>query len=99
MKQVAVLTEAAADIEAGWSFYERQESGLGSYFARSILQDLHRLESLYGAHPMHHGLMRMLSERFPFGIYYREADDAIEVLAILDLRRDPDRIRRDVNER
>jgi plasmid stabilization system protein ParE len=99
VKQVAVLTEAAADIEAGWSFYERQESGLGSYFVRSILQDLHRLESLYGAHPMHYGLMRMLSERFPFGIYYREADDAIEVLAILDLRRDPDRIRRDVNER
>jgi hypothetical protein len=43
--------------------------------------------------------MRMLSERFPFGIYYREVDDAIEVLAILDLRRDPDRIRREVTER
>ncbi len=99
MKRVAVLTEAAADIEAGSSFYERQESGLGAYFVRSILEDLHRLGSLYGAHPIHHGLMRMLSERFPFGIYYREADDAIEVLAILDLRRDPDRIRREVTER
>ncbi len=99
MKRVAVLSEAAADIEAGWSFYDHQESGLGSYFVRSILEDLHRLESLYGAHPMHHGLMRMLSERFPFGIYYREVDDAIEVLAILDLRRDPDRIRREVTER
>ena len=43
--------------------------------------------------------MRMLSERFPFGIYYREADDAIEVLAILDLRRDPDFIRGQVTER
>ena len=99
MKRVAVLTEAAADIEAGWSFYERQESGLGAYFVRSILRDLHRLESLHGAHPVHHGLMRMLSERFPFGIYYREADDAIEVLAILDLRRDPESIRGQVTER
>ena len=69
MKRVAVLTEAAADIEAEWSFYERQESGLGSYFVRFILEDLHRLESLSGTHPLHHGLMRMLSERFPFGIY------------------------------
>ena len=99
MKRVAVLTEAAADIEAGSSFYERQESGLGAYFIRSILQDLHRLESLHGPHPIHHGLMRMLSERFPFGIYYREAADAIEVLAILDLRRDPDFIRGQVTER
>jgi plasmid stabilization system protein ParE len=99
VKRVAVLTDAAADIEAGSSFYGRQESGLGSYFVRSILEDLHRLESLHGAHPVHHGLMRMLSERLPFGIYYREADDAIEVLAILDLRRDPDSIRGQVTER
>jgi hypothetical protein len=99
VKRVAVLSEAAADIEAGSSFYERQESGLGAYFIRSILQDLHRLESLHGPHPIHHGLMRMLSERFPFGIYYREAADAIEVLAILDLRRDPDFIRGQVTER
>jgi hypothetical protein len=39
VKRVAVLTKAAADIEAGSSFYECQEPGLGAYFVRSILED------------------------------------------------------------
>jgi hypothetical protein len=99
VKPVVVLAEAAADVESSWEFYDRQDDGLGAYFVGCVLQDLHRLEALHGTHPVHHGLMRMLSERFPFGIYYRETDDAIEVLAILDLRRDPDRIRREVGER
>jgi hypothetical protein len=99
VKPVLVLAEAAGDVESGWEFYERQDAALGAYFVGCILQDLRRLETLHGAHPVHHGLMRMLSDRFPFGIYYRETNDAIEVLAILDLRRDPDRIRREVAER
>jgi len=99
VKPVVVLAEAAGDIESGWEFYARQDDGLGAYFVGCILQDLRRLEALHGTHPVHHGLMPMLSERFPFGIYYRETDDAIEVLAILDLRRDPERIRREVGER
>ncbi len=99
MKPVVVLAEAAGDIESGWEFYARQDDGLGAYFVGCILQGLRRLEALHGTHPVHHGLMRMLSEQFPFGIYYRETDDATEVLAILDLRRDPERIRREVGER
>ena len=31
----------------------------------------------------------MLSKRFPFGIYYEMEDDVVYVYAILDLRRDP----------
>ena len=99
MKPVVVLAEAAGDIESGWEFYARQDDGLGAYFVGCILQDLRRLEALHGTHPVHHGLMRVLSERFPFGIYYRETDDATEVLVILDFRRDPERIRREVGER
>jgi hypothetical protein len=57
VKPVAVLAEAAADIEAAWSFYERQDVGLGGYFVRSILQDLRRLEVLHGTHPMHQVLV------------------------------------------
>jgi hypothetical protein len=31
----------------------------------------------------------MLSNRFPFGIYYDITDTAVEVYAVLDLRKDP----------
>jgi hypothetical protein len=35
------------------------------------------------------GFHRMLSKRFPFGIYYEVEDEVVYVYAILDLRRDP----------
>ena len=48
VKPVSILVEAAADIEEGWRFYERQDAELGGYFTRCILQDLRRLERLHG---------------------------------------------------
>lgn len=41
----------------------------------------------------------MLASRFPFGIYYREAPDRTEVLAVLDLRRDPNWLRKELGFR
>ena len=41
----------------------------------------------------------MLSNRFPFGIYYEVEDDVVYVYAILDLRRDPLWIRKRLRER
>lgn len=41
----------------------------------------------------------MLSEKFPFGIYYRETADETQVYAILDLRREPTWIRAELLNR
>lgn len=41
----------------------------------------------------------MLASRFPFGIYYREHGDEIQVFAVLDLRRDPSWIRKEIGKR
>jgi hypothetical protein len=38
---------------------------------------------------MDFGFYRMLSNRFPFGIYYDFTETAVEVYAVLDLRKDP----------
>lgn len=70
MKPVLVLEEAAGDIEEGRNFYDLQEPGVGDYFVQCILADLELLGRLHGIHTKHHGFFRMLSERFPFGIYY-----------------------------
>jgi hypothetical protein len=37
--------------------------------------------------------------RFPFAIYYRESGDEIKVFAILDLRRNPTWIRKELRHR
>jgi len=41
----------------------------------------------------------MLASRFPFGIYYREHSDETQVFAVLDLRRNPNWIRRELRKR
>ncbi|HEY6807007.1 MAG TPA: hypothetical protein VI306_25745 [Pyrinomonadaceae bacterium] len=97
---VVILDEAANDIELGSDFYESCAVGVGDYFIDSILSDLDSLVLFAGIHPVHFGFHRMLSKRFPFGIYYElEEDDVAYVYAILDLRRKPLWLKRQLRRR
>ena len=90
---VVILEDAAEDLESGSQFYESCEAGVGDYFLDSILSDLDSLILFAGVHLICFGFHRMLSKRFPFGIYYEVEGDVVYVYAILDLRRDPQAIR------
>jgi len=96
---VVILEDAAADVELGRRFYEACETGVGDYFVESILADLSSLVIFAGLHPVDFGFHRMLSKRFPFGIYYEVENDIAYVYAILDLRRDPLWIRSQLEKR
>ena len=96
---VVVLEDAAEDMESGRRFYESHEPGIGDYFIESILSDLSSLVLYSGMHPVHFGLYRMLSKRFPFGIYYEIEGETAYVYAILDMRRDPLWIRGELGRR
>ena len=54
---------------------------------------LNRSSSLRGIHVQHFSFHRVLSNRFPFGIYYLVEEEFISVYAVLELRRDPAWIR------
>jgi plasmid stabilization system protein ParE len=99
LKQVIVLADAAEDIEAARDFYETQEPGVGEYCVDSLLADIESLGLFSGIHPLHLGFHRMLASRFPFGIYYREHGEETQVFAILDLRRNPNWIRKELKNR
>jgi plasmid stabilization system protein ParE len=99
LKRIVVLSDAAADIEAARDFYEVQEIGVGKYFVDSLLADIESLADTSGIHPKHFKFHRMLATRFPFGIYYREAGPQAEIFAVLDLRRNPTWIRKELGER
>lgn len=86
---VVVLEDAAVDLEAGRRFYESRERDVGDYFVESLLSDLESLVLYAGIHAKHFGFHRLLSMRFPFGIYYETEGDTAFVYAILDMRRDP----------
>jgi hypothetical protein len=96
---VVVLEDAAGDIEAGRDFYETREPGAGDYFVDSILSDVGSLAFYAGVHRRQFAFHRMLSKRFPFGIYYEIEGDMAYVYAILDLRRDPLWIRSELEKR
>ena len=96
---VVILEDAAEDLESGAQFYESCATGVGDYFVDSILSDLDSLILFAGIHLIYFGFHRMLSKRFPFGIYYEMEDDVVYVYAILDLRRDPLWIRERLRKR
>jgi hypothetical protein len=98
VRSVVVLTEAAEDIENARDFYDAQESGVGDYCADSLLTDIESLALYHGIHFQQFGFFRMLAHRFPHGIYYRETKTETQVFAV-DLRRDPNWIRKELTTR
>ncbi len=99
MRAVVVLADAAEDIEVARDFYDAQDLGVGNYFADSLLADIESLALFHGIHFRQYGFFRMLAHRFPFGIYYRDLENETQVFAGLDLRKDPNWIRRELPKR
>lgn len=94
VKDVVIIDWAAEDLEAGRVFYDEREWGVGDYFIECLISDIASLESCAGIHGSHFGYLRMLSKRFPFGVYYQIENQLAVVVAVLDLRRNPDSIQR-----
>lgn len=99
IRDVVVLEEVADDMNAGKSFYDDQELGVGDYFWDSLLADLESLRVYGGVHRRDYGLYRMLAKRFPYAVYYEVADDVAYVVAVLPMRRDPAWIHKTLKER
>jgi hypothetical protein len=92
IKNIIILEEASFDLKIAKEFYENQNLGLGDYFKDSIISDIESLWLYGGIHSKVFGLYRLLSKRFPYGIYYEISDDIVIIVAILDLRQNPKNI-------
>ncbi len=68
--RIQILDEAEDDLRNGREFYDRQELGVGDYFAAALAADIDSLILFVGIRPMEFGYHRALSKRFPFGVYY-----------------------------
>ena len=90
--KVRILPEAEKDLARAADFYDSQHSGLGDYFIACLALDIEALILHAGVHERQHGLLRALSKRFPFAIFYELSGPVIEVFAVLDCRQDPDAI-------
>jgi hypothetical protein len=99
MKPVILLAEAVEDLEQAREFYDKREESVGDYCVTSLLADVSSLSIFHGFHSQHLGCLRLLATRFPFGIYYVESVNEIRVIAVLDLRRHPSWIRKQIRKR
>jgi hypothetical protein len=99
IEKVLTLRQAASDIKFGRYFYDEIEQGVGQYFRSSILAEIDSLHLFAGSHPIRYGFYCMLAKRFPFAVYYLIEDKIAKVAAVLDLRRDPNWIQHQLNQR
>lgn len=88
--KLALHAEAEADVAEGISFYEQRTVGLGSDFLDEVLRAFERIELTPEAWPRLEGpIRRCLVERFPYGVYYRNAPGQIYVLAVMHGKKKP----------
>jgi hypothetical protein len=92
--KIVILKSAKNDLKEGFAFYESQQAGLGSYFLETLSSDIESLILFAGIHSIHFSkYYRLLSNRFPFAIYYRRKNSEIRIHAVVDCRRNPAWIR------
>ena len=99
LREVFLLKEAAEDLEEGRLFYDLQEEGVGDYFFDCLISDLESLRFYSGIHSKKFSYYRMFSKRFPFAIYYEIDKDIVQVVAVLDMRRNPSVIKSKLGKR
>ena len=89
-RQWIVRPLAQADLDDAATWYEGQQSGLGSRFLDAVDHVFNRVRETPLQFPsVSIGVRRALLPTFPYAVYFRETEQAVVILAVLHLRRDP----------
>ncbi len=97
--KIKILVSAVADLMDGRMFYEKQGEGVGDYFFDALFSDIDSLVLYAGIHHKFHGYHRVLAKRFPYAVYYTLEKDVVLVWRVLDLRQDPEKLRKSLEAR
>lgn len=88
--KIEITKSASDDIAAGFRFYEGRETGVGHYFESSIMSDIRSLLIYPGIHEIHFDTYhRMVTNHFPYAIFYKVENGVIRIYAVLNTRRNP----------
>ena len=86
--RIEIAVSAADDIAEGYLFYETQDLGLGYYFEVCMMSHISSLQIYAGIHEVHfEKYHRMITNRFPYAIYYQVEGEIVRVYAVIDTRR------------
>ncbi|MBK7583338.1 MAG: type II toxin-antitoxin system RelE/ParE family toxin [Myxococcales bacterium] len=89
-----ITPDAEADTLAAARYYEAERANLGLGF----LDEFDHALSLIRATPLLFTLVddpvrRVLLRRFPYGVFYVSGEERDTILAVVDLRQDPETVR------
>lgn len=90
-RQIIVRPEAEAEVQQAFDWYQEQSEGLGLEFLRSIeacLAGIIRNPFAYTI-AKSPNVRRALLRRFPYTLFYLVDDEAIVVIAVFNVKRQP----------
>lgn len=87
---LSIRPEAASDISEAYLYYQNCRVGLGSDFMLCVEETLERVSrNPLQYQVVHNGIRRVVTHRFPFGVFYLVAESRIIVIAVMNTMRDP----------
>lgn len=90
-----IITSAAlddADVIMRW--YEEEQPGLGFLFKQALIRSLRPFSQFPQAAPIYFRNVRKVMIRpYPVFAFYRVLSDIVQVVAVVDARRDPGQLR------
>ncbi len=90
-REIIVRPEAEAEVKKAFEWYDEQSEGLGLEFLRAIdacLSGVMRNPFAYQIAKVPN-VRRALVRRFPYALFYLVDDDAIVVIAVFNIKRQP----------
>ena len=94
-REGVILRGAEADLQSAFDHYEDKVEGLGREFILTIDGSLTTVSQFPEMARLYHKtIRRLVVNRFPYGIFYAVEGQRIVVHAVLDLRQDPQNIRK-----
>ena len=89
-RRLIVRQAAASDIDSAATWYESRQAGLGLRFLDALDRVFDRIYTAPLQFPLVSSTARRaLLQTFPYAVYFHVTDDAVVVLAVLHLHRDP----------
>lgn len=86
---VSTRPAADTDLKEARDWYERQRPGLGDEFLLAVADAFTRLEESPQRFPVYYrGFRRVLTDRFPYKVFFRIEGEAVIVFRILHAARD-----------
>jgi len=89
-----IRSEATAELNAAWNWYENQRDGLGDDLLGCVDAAFAAIARAPEGYARVDGLIRRaLVRRFPYVVLFREYPDYVEILAVFHTSRDPEEAR------